>query len=124
MAKYINPNVIDLALTDIKTNGNKLVVCSAQPTDFTSANATYALGSVALAAADMTLANGDVSGRKITVAAKAGVPVSTSGTATHVAIIDTVNSLLKLVTTTASTAVSAGGTVDVSSFKDEIQNPT
>lgn len=123
MAKYINPNNIDLCLNDIKVNANKLVVCSAQPTDFTTANATYALGSVAMTTTDYTLANGDTSGRKITVAAKAAVPVATSGTATHVALIDTTNSILKFVTTTTSTAVSSGGTVDVASFKDEIQAP-
>jgi len=123
MAKYMNPNVIDLALNDIKTNANKLVVCAQQPTTFAEANVTYALGSVAMTSADYTLANGDVSGRKVTVAAKAAVPVTVSGTATHVALIDTVNSVLKLVTTTTSTAVAAAGTVDVGSFKDEIQAP-
>lgn len=122
MAKYINPNTIDLALNDIKTNGNRMVVCSAQPLTFADAT-TYGLGLVAMAATDYTLANGDVSGRKITVAAKAGVPVTASGTATHVAIVDTVNSILKFVTTVASTAVASGGTVDVGSWKDEIQAP-
>lgn len=123
MAKYMNPSVIDLALNDIKTNANKLIVCSQQPTTFAEANVTYALGSVAMTSADYTLANGDVSGRKVTVGAKAAVPVTTSGTATHVALVDTVNSILKLVTTTTSTAVAAAGTVDVGSFKDEIQAP-
>ena len=123
MGKYMNPNTIDLALNDIKTNGNLLVVCSAQPASYADAFTNYKLGSVAMASTDYTLANGDVSGRKITVAAKAGVPVSVSGTATHVALIDTVNSILKHVTTTASTAVAASGTIDVGSYKDEIQAP-
>lgn len=123
MAKYINPNLLDLVFNDIRTNANKMVVCSQQPTDFTSANATYALTSIAMASTDYTLANGDTSGRKITVAAKSAVPVTTSGTATHVALVDTVNSILKFVTTTTSTAVAAGGTVDIGSFKDEIQAP-
>jgi hypothetical protein len=124
MAKYINPNIIDLALNDIKTNANKMVLCTQQPTSYTEANATYALASVAMTSADYTLANGDTSGRKITVAAKSAVPVTTSGSGTHVALIDTTNSILKFVTTTATTAVAAGGTVDIGSWKDEIQNPT
>lgn len=123
MAKYINPNVIDLALNDIKTNANKMVLCSQQPTSFAEANATYALASVTMASADYTLANGDTSGRKITVAAKSAVPVTTSGTGTYVALIDTTNSILKFVTTTSSTAVASGGTVDIGSWKDEIQAP-
>jgi hypothetical protein len=123
MAKYINPSVLDLALNDIKTNANKLVLCSTQPTTYAEANATYKLGEVAMASGDYTLANGDTSGRKITVAAKTGVPVSSSGTVTHVALVDTTNSILKFVTTTASTAVASGGTCDVGTFKDEIQAP-
>lgn len=123
MAKYINPNVIDLALGDIRTNANKMVACSQQPTSYTEANATYALASVAMTTADYTLANGDTSGRKITVAAKAAVPVTASGTVTHIALIDTTNSVLKFVTTTPSTAVASGGTVDIGTWKDEIQAP-
>lgn len=129
MAKYLNPNIIDVALANIKANGNKQVLCSTQPTTYNEANATYALGSVAMASADYTLANGDTSGRKIVVAAKTnsgGSPasVATSGTVTHVAIIDTVNSVLMLVTTVTSTAVAAGGTCDIATWKDEIQAPT
>ena len=123
MAKYMNPALLDLPLADIKANANKMVVCSQQPATFAEANATYALGSVAMASADYTLANGDTSGRKITVAAKAAVPVTTSGTATHIALVDTTNSILKFVTTTPSTAVAASGTVDIGTWKDEIQAP-
>lgn len=123
MAKAINSALLDLPLADMRANGNKMVVCSAQPLTYAEANATYALGSQAMVAGDYTLANGDVSGRKVTVAAKAGVPVATSGTATHVAIIDTVAAVLKFVTTTPTTAVAANGTVDVASWKYEIQNP-
>lgn len=123
MAKYINPNILDLALNDIRSNANRMVLCTQQPTTFAEANATYALASVAMAPADYTLANGDVSGRKITVAAKSAVPVTVSGTGAHVALIDTTNSVLKFVTTTASTAVASGGTVDIGTWKDEIQAP-
>lgn len=124
MAKYTNPNTIDLLLGDIRTNANKMILCTQQPTSFAEANATYALASVAMTTADYTLANGDVSGRKLTVAAKSGVSVATSGTGTHVALVDTTNSILKEVTTTSSTAVAAGGTVDIGSWKHETQQPT
>lgn len=123
MAKYINPSLLDLPLADIRANANRMIVCSAQPTTYAEANSTFNLAQVAMAAADYALANGDTSGRKITVASKAAVPVSVSGTATHVALVDTVNSVLKLVTTSPSTAVTSGGTVDVGTWKDEIQAP-
>jgi hypothetical protein len=124
MAKSVNTAVLDLALNDVKTNGNKMVVCSAQPTTYAEANATYMLANVAMAAGDYTLAAGDVSGRKVTTGAKTGIAITNSGTATHVAIIDTVNSILKLVTTCTSQALSVGGTVDVPAWKWEINNPT
>lgn len=125
MAKNIPTAVIDLSLDNIRTASDKMVVCSAQPTTYTEANATFALADVAVADADFTLAAGDTSGRKITVAAKSGVTVDASGTATHIAIIDTVNSLLKAITTCTSQAISVGGTVDIPSFKVwEIQQPT
>jgi hypothetical protein len=124
VAKSVDLNSIDASLNDIKNNGNQLVLCSAQPTTYAEANATFKLGSVALAPADMVLANGDVSGRKLTVAAKAGNAVAIAGTGTHVAIIDTVNLRLKLVTTCPSQAVSSGGTFDVATWKYEQQQPT
>jgi hypothetical protein len=124
MAKSVNSAVLDLALNDIKTNGNKMVVCSAQPTTFAEGNATFMLANVVMASADYTLAAGDTSGRKVTTASKTGISITNSGTATHVAIIDTTNSLLKLVTTCTSQALSTGGTVDVPAWKWEINNPT
>lgn len=125
MAKALGVEVQNAALTNISANGNQLVVCSAQPTTYAEANATYKLASVALAPGDFTQAAGDVSGRKVTVGAKAGIAVATSGTANHLAIIDTVNSLIKSVTTCTSQAINTGGTVDTPAYKVlEVQNPT
>jgi hypothetical protein len=124
MAKTVNTAVLDLALNDIKTNGNKMVVCSSQPTTYAEANSTFMLANVAMTSTDYTLAAGDTSGRKVTTGSKTGISISTSGTATHVAIIDTTNSILKLVTTCTSQALSTGGTVDIPAWKWEINNPT
>jgi hypothetical protein len=127
MAKAVGVEVQNAALNDIKNNGLKLVVCSAQPTTYAEANATFALASVVLAGAgaDFTLAAGDVSGRKVTLGAKNGLVVSANGTANHLAIIDTVNSLIKSVTTCTAQAINTGGTVDVPAYKVlEVQNPT
>ncbi|MBA2720088.1 MAG: hypothetical protein H0U52_12760 [Chloroflexi bacterium] len=124
MGKLVDLNSLDAGLTDIKTLGNQMVLCSAQPTTYAEANATFKLGSTALIAADMVLANGDVSGRKLTVVAKAGIAVATAGTGNHVAIIDTVNARLKLVTTCPAQAVSSGGTFDIATWKYEQQQPT
>jgi lipopolysaccharide export system protein LptA len=125
MAKTVDQNVQDAALNDIKNNANKLVVLSAQATTYAEANATFMLANVVIASGDFTLAAGDVSGRKVTIGAKNTISVSVSGTATHIAVIDTTNSRVKSQTTCTSQAINTGGTVDVPSYKVlEVQNPT
>jgi hypothetical protein len=124
MAKSVNDDVLDAALNFLKNNGNKMIACSAQPTTYTEANATYALADVVLASGDYTVGNGDTSGRKVRMAAKTGVTVDSAGTANHVAIVDTVTPKLLYVTTCASQGLSSGGTVDFSAWDVEIADPT
>ena len=124
MAKAVGTAVLDAALDNIRNNANRMVVCSAQPTTFAEANVTYMLAFVAMVAGDFTHAAGDTSGRKTTSGAKNGVTITNSGTANHVAWIDTTNSLIKVVTTCTSQAISVGGTVDIPAWKYEINNPT
>jgi len=71
-----------------------------------------------------TLANGDVSGRKNTLAALTGATIDNTGTATHAAVTTTTGSVLELVTTTVSQLLTSGGTVDTSAFDHEIQQAT
>lgn len=124
MAKSAHDDYLDAPFNALIASGNlKQVLCSAQPTTYTEANSTFKLAEVAMVGGDFTKANGDTSGRKMTVAAKAAVPVTANGTGNHVAIIDTVLSKLWLVTTCPSQGVSSGGTVDIGSYKDEIADP-
>lgn len=126
MAKTTHDDVMDGALNVIKNNVTRQVACSAQPTTYTEANATYALADVTMASTDFSIANGDTSGRKVTVAAKSGVLIDTSGTATHVALLDVTNSKLLDVTTCTSLALTANGsnTVNFPAWKHEIGDPT
>lgn len=124
MAKSVHDDVLDGALNIIKSNCTRMVACSAEPTNFTQADSTYALADVTMASGDFTAANGDTSGRKLTVAAKNAVPVDATGTVTHVALLDVANSKLLYVTTTTSQGVSSGGTVDIGSWKIEIADPS
>lgn len=124
MAKIASDRMIDGALNIIKNNCTRITACSAQPTTYTEGNSTYALADVTVSSSDFTAANGDSSGRKLTVAAKTGVPVDTTGTVTHVACLDVSGTALDYVTTTASQAVGAGGTVDFGSWKIEIADPS
>lgn len=133
MAKRVLAAMLDKYLDGYKTGGgavgpcDKMVVCSAEPTTFTEANATFALADVAMAGGDFTIANGDGGGntpRKVTMAAKNAVPVDATGTATHVALVDTANSLLLAVTTCTSQALTSGNTVNFPAWKIEVGAPT
>ncbi len=121
---YCNPYLHDRLLDAIRTECNKMVLCSQVPTTFTEANTTYALADVAMSPTDFTIANGDVSGRKITVAAKSGVPVDVTGDPVVCALLDTVNQrLLYYVDETGSQTIYAGNTVNIPSFKIENRDP-
>lgn len=126
MAKTVHDDVLDGALNIIKNNCTRQVACSAQPTTYAEGNATYALSDVTMASGDFTAANGDTSGRKVTMAAKSAVLIDTSGTATHIALLDVTNSKLLYVTTCTSQALVANGsnTVNFPAWDIEIADPT
>ena len=121
MPKFANDLVMDGAL-DVIATGTILTVCSAQPTTRAEAVTTYALADVVIDGTDFTKANGDTSGRKVTVAQQASVPIDASGTATHIAICDATN--LLYVTTCTSQALTSGGTVTVPAWDVEIADPS
>lgn len=126
MGKSVHDDVLDGAHDIVKNNCTRQVACSAEPTTYTEGNATYALADVTMASGDFTNANGDTSGRKCTVAAKSSVLIDTSGTATHIALLDVANSKLLRVTTCTSQALTANGsnTVNFPAWKFEIADPS
>ena len=126
MAKFTPDAVLDQIADYIIANATRLVVCSTQPTTYTEANATFALADVTIDSGDFTKANGDVSGRKVTVAAQNGVLIDASGTALHVALLNVSGTELLYVTTCTSQALTANGsnTVNVPAWDIEIADPT
>ncbi len=123
MAKWQNDLMLDAALGYVD-DCTVLTVCSAQPTTYAEATTTYKLADVVMTAGagngDYTLANGDVSGRKLTVVQQSAVPIDTSGTATHVALSISGSSTLVYVTTCTSQSLTSGGTVTVPNWDIEI----
>jgi hypothetical protein len=108
---------------DVLDQADLMTVCNAEPTTRTEAITTFKLADVAMTPnTDFTKADGDSSGRKVTVAAKSSVPVDTTGTATHVALVD--SSRLLYVTTCTSQALTSGNTVNFPAWKVEIADPT
>ena len=127
MAKWCSDTYLDLLLQGID-DCTLLTVCSAQPTTYAEASSTYKLADIALTAGagngDYTLANGDSSGRKLTVAQQADVAIGYSGTATHVALSISGSSTLVYVTTCTSQPLTSGGTVTVPVWDIEIADPS
>jgi hypothetical protein len=109
---------------DIVAGCTILTVCSAQPTTYAEATSTYKLADVVVDSGDFSKANGDSSGRKVTVAQQASVPIDSTGTATHVALAISGSSALKYVTTCTSQSLTSGGTVTVPAWDIEVADPS
>lgn len=129
MAKSVHNDVLDAALNYIADNASSVILCSAEPTTYTEATATYDLATIPVTAGvgngDFTLADGDTSGRKLTVTAQSETGGGdTTGTPTHYAIVDAANTKLLYVTTASGDDVAAGGDVSISAFDIEIADPS
>ncbi len=122
MAKYCNPDVIDAALNTIKNNAVRMVLLASQPASYAAA-VSDKLAEAVMASGDFTLAAGDIDGRKVTVAAKNNQSILVSGSANHVALLDTTNSRLLYVTTCPATSLVQGGTVNIAAWAVEIGAP-
>jgi hypothetical protein len=122
LAKSVHDDVLDGAW-DVLDQADIMTVCAGQPTTRTEAITTNKLADVAMTPnTDYTKANGDTSGRKVTVAAKSAVPVDTSGTADHIALCD--GTRLLYVTQCTSQVLTSGNTTNIPAWKAEIADPT
>jgi hypothetical protein len=119
----LNDRVFDNGLTVLDTEANKIVITSQEATTYAEANATYALGdstSLSIGAPQDRAAGG----REVVVAAITDGSITATGTATHYAILDTVNSrLLATGSLSASQAVTSGNTFTLSSTTVGIPDP-
>ncbi len=120
------PNVVyDAALAKIAT-GTRASFCSAEPANYAGI-AAVSLAEATLTAGDgngdWTIADGDTSGRKLTLAEQASVIPASAGTVTYLAIDD--GSTLLATTPVASQAVTTTQTWDNPATKVlEINDPT
>lgn len=105
---YVDDTIRDDGLQSGTDNINKIVICSQAPATFAEANATYALGSKT----SPTVSNPQDrsgGGREIEISAFTDGSVTATGTATHWAALDTVNSVLVAWGTLASSQVVTNG---------------
>ena len=118
MGKAASDGFIDGGLNAID-GCTVLHVCSAEPANFAGI-AAVSLADVVIDGSDFTKANGDTSGRKVTVAQQTDITIDNTGTATHVVISDTTDIF---VTTCTSQGLTAAGTVTVPAWDIEIADP-
>jgi hypothetical protein len=142
MGKNVHNNMLDAALNHLKNNGNRLVVLTAEPTGasaYVNAMANvdssgYRLASATITASDFTgPADGDTSGRKITVNAQTSMSIdgiaALSQDATHVAVVQyhasSASAQNVLYTTTCTTqSLTAGNKVNTPAWVVELRSPT
>ena len=118
----LNDRVFDNGLSTLDLEANAIHVTSAEATDFANVSSVTLGNSTSLSiGAPADRAGG---GREVVVAAITDGSVTGTGTATHYAIVDTVNSrLLATSTLTASQSVTSGNTFTLSSVAIGIPDP-
>lgn len=120
----LNDRVFDQGLSVLDLEANAIHVTSQEATAYADATSTYSLGnstSLSIGAP----ANRTGGGREVTVAQITDGSITGTGTATHYAIVDTVNSrVLATGALTASQSVTTGNTFTLASFKIGIPDPS
>ncbi len=128
MGKFLHNDVLDSLLDAIADFGDRLTICTQQPTTYTEAasGAGYMIAWTPLTPSgggpDYTYSDA-VSGRQATVAAQSNFDVLTTGTATHIAIVDVSAEKLLAVTTCTSQALTGGGLVATPSWVMGVNDP-
>jgi hypothetical protein len=126
MGKSAADATIDGGLDYIQTNVKALYVCTTdEPATFADASETTAYmmaKSTSLTSASFTKANGDSSGRKITIAQQSSLSITQTTIAGHIALTST--DTLLLVTTCTTQVLTTGNTVTVPGWDVEIADPT
>ena len=119
MSKLTDDSVMDAALAVVQTS-NDYHICFGDPSN----RAEVIANSLANVAPTFTgPANGDVSGRKITVDSKSGVTVNATGTAA-VACLISGTLLLDKTDLSATQLITAGNTITIQAWDHEIADPT
>jgi len=123
-SKLAADEVIDGGLTYIAEKAYRIwVVTTGAVTTFSNIETYNLTFGKAVTSTDFTIGDGDLSGRKIAVAAMSSLNVSTSGTAGGVAISSS-DDVLMLVTTCTTQALTSGNTVTIPTWDIEIADPT
>ena len=120
---YLNDRVLDNGLTVLDTEANRLDICSQEPATYTQAITTYSLGNKTSPSVGAPT-DRSPTGRKVVVAAISDGSTTGTGTATHYALVDTVNSrLLAAGPVSVSKAVTPGNAFTLAAIDIGIPDP-
>lgn len=122
MTAFLPDTTLDAALDEIATCTRLDVVSdTSTPTDLTNT-----LGNVTLTAGDgngdYVIADGDVSGRKLTVGAQSDFAVTGTGDAKHIVL--SLGGTIKAIATCTTQTLTSGNTVSTPAFDIEITDPS
>jgi hypothetical protein len=123
MGKYAPDAFFDQAFSFVSGSANYYTVCSGSPTTYADARTNLALAGIAVTSGCFSVGD-DTSGRSLTIAAKTSASITASGSALAVCLLNITNSTLLYVTTCTQQYLVSGGTVDIPSWKINIQDPT
>ena len=129
VAKWVADSVLDAALEFIAFNGTNALALDDDRVTNPAANLLGIVGinllkNEPLPNTGMSISDGDVSGRKLTINPTIDLGVVTSsGTCTHVAVYQVSPTALLLQTTTPAKAITGGEDIAISQFDFEISDP-
>ena len=130
MAKFCSSNILNAAATVIRDNCAKIAVC----TTVSITNVAEAQGAMLAettlttgASTSFTIADGDVSGRKITISQQSSIAVASTGVAGQIALYTTVGGstvLYYLTNCTTQALASTSNKVTIPAWKIEFRDAT
>lgn len=120
---FLSDSVLDSGLSYLTTNGNRVDICSQEPATYTEATSTYTLANKAGATVGSPV-NGDVSGRKVTIAAITDATATGTGIGSHWALSYTTGTELLAANNVASSqSITSGNTVTLTATDIELPGP-
>jgi hypothetical protein len=130
MARFLSDEVLDGGPDTLKSEvdavAGEIVICEGTPTTYEHANSDKGTGAGKVLARKvnptLTITDGAVDGRKVTISEELAIDIDFSGTADHIALTDGVDTL-HLVTPGDAQALVAGGTVDIGAFVVTVRDP-
>lgn len=129
MAKWVNSAVLDNGLNEIKSFANKMAVISAYTSgdSYATVNGNI-LAEATMASGDYTLGTGSANARTLTTASgKSDASANATGTASHIAFLDTTTSPQRVIWVTEETSgqsITIGNTVNFPALVYTSNQPT